>query len=90
MYVSLLLMFSNVEITPMFSVDHKCCTWSHNFSHSREIYKETFDKILFQNKVLHPNSGRNKVGIVIIAAQEVSRILSHNLKSCRESPDQQK
>ena len=36
---------------------------SHNFSHSKKSisYKETFDKISFQNKVLHPNTGEMKL-----------------------------
>ena len=55
-------MFSNIEITLKFSVNHNK---SQNlyfepqlFIQQKNIsYKETFDKISFQNKVLHPNSG---------------------------------
>ena len=55
-------MFSNIEITLKFSVNH---SKSQNlyfepqlFTQQKNIsYKETFDKISFQNKVLHPNSG---------------------------------
>ena len=55
-------MFSNVEIIPMFSVN---LNKSQNlyfkpqlFTQQKNIsYKETFDKILFQNKVLHPSTG---------------------------------
>ena len=58
----MLLMFSNVEIIPMFSVN---LNKSQNlyfkpqlFTQQKNIsYKETFDKILFQNKVLHPSTG---------------------------------
>ena len=55
-------MFSNIEITLKFSVNH---SKSQNlyfepqlFTQQKNIsYKETFDKISFQNKVLRPNSG---------------------------------
>ena len=58
----MLLMFSNVEIIPMFSVN---LNKSQNlyfkpqlFTQQKNIsYKETFAKILFQNKVLHPSTG---------------------------------
>ena len=44
------------------TINHKSCTLSHNFSHNRKIcYKETFDKISFQNKILHPNTGEMKL-----------------------------
>ena len=41
------------------TINHKSCTLSHKFSHNRKIdlYKETFDKISFENKVLHSNTG---------------------------------
>ena len=88
-------MFSNIEIIHKFSVtiNHKSCTLSHNISRKKKniTCKETFDKILFQNNILHPNTGeRNEVGIVMLPAQKVSYILSHSLKSRREALDQQK
>ena len=59
-------MFSNVEITLKFSVNHnkskklyfepQLFTQQNNISH-----KETFDKILLQNKVLNPNTGEMKL-----------------------------
>ena len=46
----MLLIFSNVEITPQ------------PFTQEKNIsYKESFDKILFENKVLHPNTGEMKL-----------------------------
>ena len=59
-------MFSNVEITPKFSVNHnksqKLYFEPQLFTQQKNIsYKETFDKISFQNKVLHPNTGEMKV-----------------------------
>ena len=60
-------MFSNVEITPKFSVNHnksqKLYFEPQLFTQQKNIsYKETFDKIFFQNKVLHPKTGEMKVG----------------------------
>ena len=59
-------MLSNVEITPKFSVNHnksqKLCFEPQLFEQQKNIsYKETFDKILFQNKVLHSNTGEMKL-----------------------------
>ena len=57
-------MFSNIEITPTFSVNHNKSQklyFEHNFSHNRKTYKEAFDKISFQSKVLHPNTGEMKL-----------------------------
>ena len=44
-------------------INHKSYTLSHNFSHTKknESYKETFDKISFQNKALHPKTGEMKL-----------------------------
>ena len=55
-------MFSNVEITPEFSVNHnksqKLYFEPQIFTQQKNIsHKETFDKISFQNKVLHANTG---------------------------------
>ena len=55
-------MFSNVEITPKFSVNHnksqKLYSEPQLFTQQKNIsYEETFDNILFQNKVVHPNTG---------------------------------
>ena len=55
-------MFSNVEIIPKFSVNHnksqKLYFKPQLFTQHKNISsKETFDKISFQNKVLHPNTG---------------------------------
>ena len=55
-------MFSNVDITPKFSVNHnkpqKMYFEPQLFTQQKNLsYKETFDKISFQNKVLHPNTG---------------------------------
>ena len=59
-------MFSNVEIAPKFSVNHnksqKLYFEPQLFTQQKNIsYKETFDKILFQNKVAHPNTGEMKL-----------------------------
>ena len=59
-------MFSNVEITPKFSVNHnksqKLYFEPQLFTQLKNIsYKETFDTILFQNRVLHPNTGEMKM-----------------------------
>ena len=59
-------MFSNIEITPKFSVNHnkskKLYFEPQLFTQQKNIsYKETFDKISFQNKVLHPNTGEMKL-----------------------------
>ena len=59
-------MFSNFEITPKFSVNHnklkKLYFKPQLFTQQKNIsYKETFDKISFQNKVLHPKTGEMKV-----------------------------
>ena len=59
-------MFSNVEITPKFSVNHnksqKLYFEPQLFTQQKNIsYKETFEKMSFQNKVLHPNIGEMKV-----------------------------
>ena len=88
-------MFSNIEIIHKFSVttNHKSCTLSHYILRKKKniTCKETFDRILFENNILHPNTGeRNEVGIVMLPAQKVSYILSHSLKSRREALDQQK
>ena len=55
-------MFSNVEVTPKFSTNHNK---SQKFYFEPQLftqqkngsYTKTFDKISFQNKVLHPNTG---------------------------------
>ena len=59
-------MFSNIEIEPKFSINHnksqklyfepQLLTQKKNIS-----YEETFDKIMFQSKVLHPNTGEMKL-----------------------------
>ena len=59
-------MFSNVEITPKFSVNHnksqKLYFEPQLFTQQKNIsYKETFDKISFRNKVLHANTGEMKL-----------------------------
>ena len=59
-------MFFNVEITPKFTVNHnksqKLYFEPPLFTQPKNIpYKETFDKISFQNKVLHPNTGEMKL-----------------------------
>ena len=59
-------MFYNVEITPKFSVNHnksqKLYFEPQLFTQQKNIsYKETFDTISFQNRVLHPNTGEMKL-----------------------------
>ena len=59
-------MFFNVEITPKLPVNHnksqKLYFELQLFTQQKIIsYKETFEKILFQNKVLHPNTGEIKL-----------------------------
>ena len=59
-------MFSNVEITVKFSVNHnksqKLYFELQLFTQQKNIsYKETLDKILFQSKVLHPSTGEMKL-----------------------------
>ena len=61
-----MLLFSNVEITDKISVNHikpqKLYLEPQLFTQQKNIsYKETFDKISFQNKVLHPNTGEIKL-----------------------------
>ena len=58
-------MFYKIEITPNFPVNHnKSQKFYFNpqpFTKQKNIsYKETFDKISFQNRVLHPNTGEMK------------------------------
>ena len=60
------LLFSNIEITTKFSVNHnksqKPYFESQLFTQQTNIsYKETFDKFSLQNKVLHPNTGEVKL-----------------------------
>ena len=55
-------MFSNIEITHKFSVNHnesqKLYFEPQHFTQQKNIsYKETFDESLFESKVLHPNTG---------------------------------
>ena len=62
----MLLIFYNVEITPKFSVNHnksqKIYFEPQLFTQQKNVsYKETFDKISFQNTVLHPNTGEMKL-----------------------------
>ena len=59
-------MFSNVEIPSKFSVSHnksqKLYFETQLFTQQKNMsYKETFDKISFQNKVLQPNTGEMKL-----------------------------
>ena len=59
-------LFSNVEITPKFSINHtksqKLYFEPQIFTKQKHIsHKETFDKISFQNKVLHANTGEMKL-----------------------------
>ena len=59
-------MFSKIEITPKFSVNHnkpqKLYFELRHFTQQKDLsYKETYDKILFQNKILHPNTGEMKL-----------------------------
>ena len=58
----MLLVFSNFEITPKFSVDQNKQKQQKNISH-----KETSDKISFQNKVLHPNTGEMKLAFMSVS-----------------------
>ena len=62
----MLLMFSNIEITPKFSVNHnksqKLYFEPQLFTLQKNIfYKEIFDKISFQNEALHPNIDEMKL-----------------------------
>ena len=62
----MLLMFCNVEITPKFSVSHnksqKLYFESQLFTQQKNIsYEETINKISFQNKDLHPDTGEMKL-----------------------------
>ena len=65
----MLLMFSNIEITPKFS--------SHNFSHNRKIYRirKLLTKFRFKEGFT-PKHWWNEVGISMFATQKVSCILS--------------
>ena len=59
-------MFSNVEITPKFSVNHnksqKLYFKPQLFTQQKNIsYKENFDKISFQIKVWNPNNAEMKL-----------------------------
>ena len=59
-------MFSIVAITRKFSINHnksqKLYFEPQLFTQQKNIsYKDTFDKISFQNKVLHPNTGEMKL-----------------------------
>ena len=59
-------MFSNVKIIPKFSVNHnksqKLYFKPQLFTQQKNIsYQETFNKISFQNKVLHSNTGEMKL-----------------------------
>ena len=59
-------MFSKVEIAPNFSVNdnksQKLYFEPQRFMQEKNIsYREASDKILFQNKVLHPNTGEIKL-----------------------------
>ena len=89
-------MFSNVEITPKFSVNHnksqKLYFEPQLFTQQKNIsYKETFYKeVLTSKQGFTPNHWWNEVGIVMLATEKVCCILSHSLKSHRESPDQRK
>ena len=60
------LTFANIEITATFSGNQnksqKLYFEPQLFTQQKNIsYKETFDKISFQNKVLHPNTGEMKL-----------------------------
>ena len=66
-------MFSNIEITPKFSVNHnksqKLYFEPQLFTHQKNMsYKETFDKISSQNKVLQSNTGEMKLTYRKLAA----------------------
>ena len=59
-------MFSNIKITPKFSVNHKKSQKLYFepqlFTQQKNIfYKESFDKISFQSKALHSNTGEMKL-----------------------------
>ena len=59
-------MFSNIEVTPRFSVNHnksqKLYFEPQLFTQQKNIsYKETFGKSSFQSKVLHSNTGEMKL-----------------------------
>ena len=59
-------MFSKIEITPKFPVNHnnsqKLYFEPQHFTQQKDLsYKETYDKILFQNKILHPNTDEMKL-----------------------------
>ena len=59
-------MFSKVEITPKFPGNHsklqKLYFEPQRFIQQKNIsYNETFDKISFQNKILHPSTGEMKL-----------------------------
>ena len=59
-------MFSNVEITPKFSVNHnksqKLYLEPQLFTQQKNIsYKDIFDKSSFQSKVLYANTGEMKL-----------------------------
>ena len=60
-------MFSKVEIAPKFfyvnhSKSEKLYFEPQLFTQQKNTsYKEPFDKILFQNKFLHPNTGEMKL-----------------------------
>ena len=60
-------MFSKAEITPKFSVNYNKSQTLYLepqlFTQQKNIsYKETFDKISSQNKILHPNTSEVKLG----------------------------
>ena len=62
----MLPMFSNTKITSKFSVNHnksqKLYFEPQIFKQLKNVsHKEAFDKILFQNKVLHQNTGEMKL-----------------------------
>ena len=59
-------MFSNIAITPKFPVNHnksqKLYFEPQLFTQRQNTsYNKTLDKISFQNKVLHPNTGEMKL-----------------------------
>ena len=60
------LCFLTLKLHPSFlltTINQKSFTLSHSFFTQQKIisYKETFDKISFQNKVLHPNTDEMKL-----------------------------
>ena len=62
----MLLIFSEFEITPKFYVNlnksQKLYSEPQLFPQKKNIsYKKTFDKLSFQNKALHPNTGEMKL-----------------------------